>query len=438
VNLTERLRGIVKPPAVTPVSGPVPVAPVPVVSGFSRTVEETLGGQRRGACFVVERRVDGDVPYGRTCVREIAERLEMTADHASMLTRGAPARAPLVFFDLETTGLNGGAGTYAFLVGSGAFDDSGSFVTKQYLMAKHADERAMLEAIAGDLASTGTLVSFNGKSFDVPVIETRYLFHRLQWSAGEFTHLDVLHPARGFWGEPGRRSFGAGGLGSERSSCSLSALEAEVLNVTRGSDVPGFEIPGRYFQFLRSGDARPLGPVLEHNRRDLLSLAALTARLLTLVARGPEAAADAREALALGRIYAQSGLDVRAREALTLAVELCDRRSHVMTADVRVVALHALALCERRARRYEDAASRWRAMLAIPACPPHLARQATEALAIHHEHRIRDLPAARTFALRSLDDGSTPAWREAVHRRVARISRKMEREGLLLQGLEAV
>jgi hypothetical protein len=94
-------------------------------------------------------------------------------------------------------------------------------------------------------------------------------------------------------------------------------------------------------------------------------------------------------------------------------------------AELTIAALHALALCERRGRRYEEAALRWRAMLDVPGCPPHLARQATEALAIHHEHRVRDLAAARAFALRSLDGGSAPGWRDGVHRRLARISRKM-------------
>ena len=88
-----------------------------------------------------------------------------------------------MFFDLETTGLSGGAGTLAFLVGCGWFDDDGGFVTRQFLLARHADERALLEAVAAELARAGALVSFNGKSFDAPLLETRYLFHRLDWSA---------------------------------------------------------------------------------------------------------------------------------------------------------------------------------------------------------------------------------------------------------------
>ena len=88
-----------------------------------------------------------------------------------------------LFFDLETTGLSGGAGTYAFLVGCGWFDDDGAFVTRQFLLRGFADERPLLERVADELARAGALVSFNGKSFDAPLLETRYLFHRLEWPA---------------------------------------------------------------------------------------------------------------------------------------------------------------------------------------------------------------------------------------------------------------
>src|SRR5439155_5978386 len=139
--------------------------------------------------------------------------------------------------------------------------------------------RRLLETAAADLARAGALVSFNGKSFDAPVLETRYLFHRLPWPGGGMPHVDVLHPARRFWGD---------------GECSLVALERQLLGVRRVGDVPGFEIPARYFQFIRSGDAAPLAAVLEHKRLDLLSLAAFTALLLHVTHAGPDAARDAR------------------------------------------------------------------------------------------------------------------------------------------------
>jgi hypothetical protein len=204
------------------------------------------------------------------------------------------------------------------------------------------------------------------------------------------------------------------------SSCSLVALERQILGARRVGDVPGFEIPARYFQFIRSGDARPLAAVLEHNRLDLLSLAGLTARLLQLVHGGPGVARDAREMLALGRVYARSGLDARARDAFQNAAE---RSSS--SGPIRIESLRALALAWRRARQFDEAATCWRSLLDAPACPRHLAREATEALAIHHEHRLRDLTAARTFALRSLATALPAANQAAGRHRLARIERKL-------------
>ena len=151
------------------------------------------------------------------------------------------------------------------------------------------------------------------------MLETRYLFHRLEWAAARLPHLDMLHVARRFW--RGGTAVAPDAAAAE-SSCSLSALERQPLGTRRQGDVPGFEIPARYFHFVRTGDARPLQVVFEHNRLDLLSLAALTARALHLVRIGPEQAADPREALALGWIYARAGLDARGRQAYERAVDL--------------------------------------------------------------------------------------------------------------------
>ena len=318
-----------------------------------------------------------------------------------MLAGGVPARPPFVFFDLETTGLSGGAGTYAFLVGCGWFE-AGAFVTRQFVLTRIADEPALLAAVAADFSRAGSLVSFNGKSFDAPVLETRYLFHRLEWAAGRLPHVDVLHPARRFW---------------KRETCSLVALEQQVLDMRRTGDVPGFEIPARYFQFLRSGDARPLADVLEHNRLDLVSLARLTARLLHLVGRGPGAAGDAQEALALGHVYVRAGLEARARDCYAEAIRSCRSPSAAFD-PIRIEALRALALAWRRARQFDAAADCWRQLTDVRGCPRHILGEAAEALAIHHEHRLRDLEGATTFALQCLEN-------ESRQHRLARLGRKL-------------
>ena len=423
-GLADRIRGIVGSAVAQPsrIAGLSDRTDPPSRSELSG-LEQLLGGVWRQhvapSCFVVERRFDPSVSYGSARVGDFAVRLAAAAADAPMLAGGTPAPPPFVYLDLETTGLSGGAGTHAFLVGCGWFDEEDGFVTRQYLMTRHADERPMLAAVSGELASAGALVSFNGKSFDVPLLETRYLFHRFEWCAGRLPHLDVLHPARRFWGP---RASPDAGRGAE-SSCSLLSLEHHVLGARRIGDVAGFEIPVRYFQFVRSGDARPLAAVLEHNRLDLLSLAGLTAQLLHLVRTGVGAARDAREALALGCVYSRAGLDGRSREAYERAASGSMRL-------VTISALRELALAARRARRYDDAAGCWQRLLDISGCPPLVAREASEALAIHHEHRVRDLEAAKMFALKSLESGQQRAWTEAVHHRLARIERKIAVSGM--------
>ena len=412
--LTDRIRGIVVPGPKGPGLHPhVPALPA------SPDLEAILAGHWSDGCFIVDRRWEPSARHGRDEIGEMTGRLEQSAADAPLFSNaanGTRARAPFVFFDLETTGLSGGAGTQAFLVGCAWCEADGAFVTRQYVLTRYADERPLLRLVAGELARAGALVSFNGKSFDAPVLETRYLFHRLAWIGADVPHVDVLHPARQFW---------------KRDSCSLVALERDVLGYSRVGDVPGCEIPERYFQFVRSGDARPLAAVLEHNRLDLLSLAALTSRLLHLSRVGPREARDAQEALALGRVYARAGRDAGARAAFEQAVEMSGRETVGPAGaagaldNVRLDALRALALALRRARDYVQAAVCWREILDTPACPALLANDAAEALAIHHEHRARDLAAARTFALR-IGEAGLPGRNDAVRHRVARLDRKLE------------
>jgi uncharacterized protein YprB with RNaseH-like and TPR domain len=427
-SLADRIRGVVRAahPSAPLLDDPSEQTDAPPSAAAVRDLSP-LGGEWRSAdgraCYVVERRSPATARHGREGVGSIAERLERSASEAPLFTAGAPAVPPFVFFDLETTGLSGGAGTLAFLVGCGSFDADGSFVTRQFLMTQYADERSVLDAVTAELARAGALVSFNGKSFDAPLLETRYLFHRLPWVGTRLPHVDVLHPARRFWKKAAIVSS-ASAFGPTESTCSLQALERQIVGMRRTGDVPGFEIPARYFQFVRSGDARPLAAVLEHNRLDLLTLAALTARLLHLTRSGPAEVSDPREVLALGHVYARAGLDERARAAFRLAIERC--RSPQRAYDpIRIDALRLLALAWRRARQYDAAAECWSELLEIRGCPATIERDATAALAIHHEHRRRDLPTAKAFALRSLESAPAPAWRDAARYRLARLERKM-------------
>jgi tetratricopeptide (TPR) repeat protein len=181
--------------------------------------------------------------------------------------------------------------------------------------------------------------------------------------------------------------------------------------------VPGFEIPGRYFGYVRSGDARPLEAVLEHNRLDLVSLALLTARAAQLLDEGPAGARTAREALGLARLYESGKLYDLACDAYRRSVEMDPGRS--------AEALRSYAVLCRRLRRFADAASAWQRLLDARRCPPNIMREAMEALAIHHEHRMRDPHEAQRFAIQSLRLEGTPSRQHAVRHRLARLERKL-------------
>jgi hypothetical protein len=419
----------------------------------------TLGGVwLNERTLVVEREYPTSARHGGRTIAEYAAAAERHAGALELLSRVA-ARADssgqqwldlpgeprghsrLVFFDLETTGLSGGAGTCAFLVGCGYFD-GGAFHTHQFFLPSYPTERALLETVGEFMDEADAIITFNGRAFDLPLIEMRYLFHRMTCPLTKLPHLDLLLPARRLWRRrddgpeaaaerprrwPDGRASAPGLLAAERSSCALTALEAAILRVVRHSDVPGFEIPGRYFQYVRSGDPRPLVAVLEHNRLDLLSLAALTSVVARLVEEGPQAAGTARECFALGRLYDQVGDGERATACYRRAGGLEGEGDAIAAADaaVRVDALQVLARRMRSERRHAEAVEAWDRIVTQAGGNPWAEREAAEALAIHHEHRSGNLDGARMFALRALAAEPDPVRQEAVRHRLARLDRKI-------------
>ena len=439
MDLTSRLRSIVRPTTgATPSSahspGRVRELTYEPVTGFEATVDlarisEVLGGRTVetsfGDCLVIDRRYESDRWYGSVAIGDcdLCDNEALRLLDPSLAASG-PSRT--IFIDLETTGLSGGAGTVAFLVGCGYFD-LGAFQVRQFLLTSFAGERALLAAVAEFFDATDLIVSYNGKTFDVPVMEMRWTFHRMSAPLEGVPHFDMLHPARRLWSgrEPTRRSVDEGG-------CRLSTLERVLFDVTRVGDVGGFEIPSRFFRFLRSGDPRPLEPVLEHNRHDLVSLAAVTAHAARLAQQGADACRDSTEALALGRVYERAGKFERAEECYA-------RASQADTVLVAAEASYRLGLRCRRERRFEEAAICWRRILDLTASRK-AARQtelsalrefAAEALAIHHEHRVRDLDTARELARFALDEVEVDEGRQrradGIRHRLARLDRKIAR-----------
>ena len=397
--------------------GPGAADESPADPAHASNVAETLGGdwcEALGHRFlVVDRTYAPGYRHGRVSVADSLPPSGGAWDTLGLLAGGPVPTGRLLFVDLETTGLAGGAGTCAFLVGCGWFD-GGTFRVRQFFLSSYAGERALLDAVAVIAGEAGAVVTYNGKTFDLPLIETRFLFHRMTTPFAGMAHIDMLHPARRLWRSDDEDPERAQG------SCRLTMVEETQLGHVRDGDVPGFEIPGRYFHYVRTGDARALDAVLEHNRLDLLALAMITARAAQMLEEGPAAASTAREAIGLGRLYERAGRTADARDAYGRAANMTPAEPATCAE-----ALRSFALLARRDRQYEDAATAWRSLLDLRRCPPHMAREATEALAVHHEHRLRDLATARSFALESLQFNASRARTAAVHHRLARLDRKL-------------
>ena len=432
MDLKSRLRSIVQAPqpvrelTYEPDDGYRQAAPLDL-----DRAAEILGGRRVstrfGECLVIDRRYEaerwhGDIRIG-DCEIDDVDALRLLDPALGGSGRpGLPAGRRTIFIDLETTGLSGGAGTLAFLVGCGYFD-LGAFQVRQFLLPSHAGERALLAAVADFFEGADLIVTYNGKTFDVPVMETRWTFHRMEMPGigreDGVPHFDMLHPARRLW--KNRMADGYDDAG-----CRLSTLERTLFDVQRVGDVPGLEIPGRFFGFVRSGDPRPLEPVLEHNRIDLVSLAAVTARAVRLTREGHGACRNCAEALALGKVFEKAEHVSRAEACFRRAAESPESM-------VRAEALYRLGVRLRRDRRFTDAAEVWRELMAFT--EPRSMRRgvlgdlrqvAVEALAIHHEHREKDLAGARELALASLEEAAGGRT-EKVRHRLARLDRKLAR-----------
>ncbi len=188
---------------------------------------------------------------------------------------GEIANRNWVYLDTETTGLAGGSGTLAFLIGAARMSEDG-FRLKQWFIREHGEEASALASLAEYLAGFDTLVTYNGKSFDQPLLETRFTMARQRSPFTRMEHLDLLYGARRIWK-------------LRYESCRLVELERQILGHERVGDVPGAMIPQIYFEFLRTGRANHLRPVIEHKALDILSLAFL-ASIIPAVFENPTAA----------------------------------------------------------------------------------------------------------------------------------------------------
>lgn len=367
---------------------------------------------RAGRVYVAEEWWPLDHRHGRLA---LSDALSLDGPALSRLTPGLSAAelADAAFLDVETTGLSGGTGTYVFLVGLGTFED-GAFHLRQFFLADLRSELAMLAAVAEVLERCRALVTFNGRRFDLPLLETRLTLSRLPPATPGVPHLDLLYPARRLYSR-------------RLPSCRLAALECALLGVEREDDVPGWAIPALYFEYVRRGEVRPLRAVFRHNALDILSLVVLTAHLGRLW--GMPAPEDADDCLALARWEESEG---RLLEAIPLYQAAL---ASGLDGGLRTYARRRLARLHRRQGRWEDAARLWQEEAGDGGAADRRLEALVE-LAKLEEHRRRDYAAAEALARRALSllevvsvkdgsGGACLAQREALEHRLWRLRRRL-------------
>ncbi len=394
-------------PQVTPTSDHKP----------GQALEQLFPGGRlektsEGACFIVDRVYPLTYEHGGQSLQQLLDYSPAAAATYSNDPRlDHLAFRDFLFLDTETTGL-AGAGTVAFMIGA-AFIKRGPandvLIVRQYFLRDHADERAML-LLFDDLAEhKAGLISFNGRTFDLPLLNNRYLMNRLPTRLFEVPHIDLLPPSRRLW----RNRFGSVALGN---------LEKELLGVQRtNEDIPGWLIPTVYNDYLRSGDASEIARVFYHNQLDMLSMVTLTAEIMRLFC---QATADDHpvDLLSLGKWQADLGLRKEAETHLRLAAsgELPLRHYHL--------ALKHLGLLLKKSDRRQEAVPIWQqwAATSLDDVEAHVE------LAMHFEWQERDLPRAKMWAEQALNLVSR--WsrsraaiaRPPLEHRLRRLERKLK------------
>ena len=315
----------------------------------------------------------------------------------------------LVFLDTETSGLAGGTGTFAFLVGVGRYTPGG-FHLAQFFMRDPIEEPALLLALEEFLAPCRTVVSFNGKAFDVPLLDTRYILQGWKSPFKDFSHIDLLHLARRLWRD-------------RLPSRTLANLEVQILHANRtDEEIPGWMIPQIYFDYLRDGDARPLLRVFYHNAMDVVSLAALLNHT-SLLLETPLSLTEKEfiDLAAIARLLEDLGHTEKALEYYEKCIQ-SDLPEEIFNS-----ALQRLSFIHKRNNNYAAAIPLWEQAIQRKQI------YAYEELAKYYEHHAQDFETARKWTLEALEFFNSSdlsafekaQWTEVFQHRLERLERKL-------------
>jgi uncharacterized protein YprB with RNaseH-like and TPR domain len=285
-----------------------------------------------------------------------------------------------LFIDTETTGLSGGTGTYVFLAGAAKYE-KGSLNFAQFFLQDPAKESAQLSALETFVSSAKIIVSYNGKSFDLPRIRTRYRFHGWPDPFENIYHIDLLHHARRIWK-------------NNLPSCTLGDLEQRIIGLQRSNlDIPGWKVSEHFYEYLNTLNPAPLENVFYHNEVDVISLAAL---LETIAGRLSSPLRDPtnenNDLISLGKYFFDVGLYSQAEQVLSTALS-----SHDYSDEIILTGKLCLAAIYKKSGNYSSAASYWNE------CAEKESFDAYLELAKHHEHNLGDFETAIHWTLTALE-----------------------------------
>ena len=309
----------------------------------------------------------------------------------------------LLFFDMETTGL-GGSGTVAFLIGFGSIRGNGLQV-RQYFLPDYPDEEAMLEAVRSEITEDTIIVSYNGKSFDMPILTDRMIIQRVERNLAIGDHIDLLHPVRRLY----RRRL---------RDCTLGNVEKNILDFYRHDDIPGHLVPSIYFNWLSTTDTDLLDKVAEHNLNDIISLFFIMHHISGVRERPADNISEPDDILSLARILE------RRREHDNLC-QMLERFDDVAWGHERFDILYLQSLSYKRGGRLPEAVALWEKIAANSTLESFLAGIE---LAKYYEHRARDMKKALHFA--RCAKAICPAqdrFKDDVLKRINRLNQKLSR-----------
>lgn len=401
-SVADKLKSLGVKTGIPPLSPPKP---------DSYSIDTVVAGNflptHRGEVFIAEQSYTFDYMYGSAPLLSSFPRSFISQWANDPAIENFPL-TKFAFLDTETSGLSGGTGTYAFLVGVARFTGD-QFILRQFFMRDPAEECALLEGLANFLAPCEALVTFNGKAFDAPLLSTRYRLHQIPNPYKDYSHLDLLPLARRLWRD-------------RLESRALKYLEEHVLGLTRSAEeVPGYEIPWLYFDYLRTGDARPLAGVFYHNAMDVVAMAALLAHMNEIMQNPFDGKVQhGLDFIALGKLFEDLGHWDEAARLFERGLE-----SGLNEADFGV-ATKRLAILQKKRGDLGEAIRLWEAA----AQQGHL--YAFIELAKHYEHKERDLKSALKWTRAALiqaekmdlPDYARKFWIGEIEHRMERLKRK--------------